>query len=154
MPYLDRTTATDWLRACGPVEAADWMAAVRAVEAAEEAPEALTALGLALDGAAAAGPLVPVLADGPGRDLCAVLGQLGPTRMLRLLHWLAGEEARDGPEVLKTLLAGGYGPADAVRAVFHTLHRRELLTRMFDPARVEALVRAATAAAAILEEAA
>ena len=144
MPDLDRRAVMDWIAVCEPAVAQSCAAPIRAVEDADEIHAALVALGQALDHPAMSGArLAACLQAGePGKDLQAVLTQLGPARLLRLLRWLGAEGDPDRAEALRALLDGAYGPAAALRAAFQALHRQELLNRIFEEPRLTLLLAA------------
>ena len=144
MPDLERHAVMDWIAVCEPAIAHSCAIPIRAVEDKEEIHTALVALGRALDHEAMSGArLSACLKTGePGKDLQAVLTQLGPARLLRLLRWLGAEGDPDRAEALRALLDGAYGPAAALRAAFQALHRQELLKRIFEEPRLTLLLAA------------
>ena len=143
MPDLERHAVMDWIAVCAPAIAHSCAIPIRAVEEKEKIHTALVELGRALDHEAISGArLSACLQTGePGKDLQAVLTQLGPARLLRLLRWLDADPNRTG--VLRALLDGSYGSAAALQAAFQALHRQELLGRIFEEPRL-ALLLAAT----------
>jgi hypothetical protein len=148
MPDLERHAVMDWVTVCEPAIAYGCAAPIRAVEDEDDIHVALMALGDALDrhAASGAGLLVCLRVGETGRDMQAVLTQLGPARLLRLLHWLSSNGEPDRAEVLRTLLGDTYGSAAVLRATLQTLHRQALLARIFDEPRLRALLAACMAA--------
>lgn len=108
--------------------------------------QALAALGQVLEEAGERNQpaLRTALIEDAGRDgLRRVLAQLGPGRMVRILHWLSYLGSSDADAVLTTL----FDSSDdinviALREALKVLHRRELLGRLFGEDRVEALLSA------------
>ena len=137
MPDLDRVPVLDWVSACAP-EVTTWCPApVRSIEEDREILAALVDLGHALD--------IPRQLFEHGNaagDLHAVLLQLGPARLLRLLGWLGNEGDEERAAVLAALLGGVHGDAVHLKAIFQALHRRELLGRIFDETRLQLLLAA------------
>jgi hypothetical protein len=148
MPDLERLAVMDWIAVCEPAIAHSKPPPIRAVEEEADTHAALIALGRALDLQAGSGAkLAPCLQTGlPGQDLMAVLTQIGPARLLRLLDWLGTGDDPDRTVALRGLLAGDYAPASALQATFQALHRQELLNRMFSESRLALLLAATTAA--------
>ena len=145
MPDLERHAVMDWIAVCEPAIAHSCAIPIRTVEDKKEIHTALVALGRALDHEAMSGAwLSACLQTGePGKDLQAVLTQLGPARLLRLLRWLDADADPNRTDVLRALLDGSYGSAAALQAAFQALHRQELLGRIFEEPRL-ALLLAAT----------
>ena len=107
---------------------------------------AMYRLGAVLDDALARSPesLSAALRSNPIRaELQAILIQLDPTRLLAVLNRLAMVDLPARREVLEALLAADpSGSGQALRATLQALHRQELLARIFQLDRVQALRRA------------
>ena len=148
MPNLERQAVMDWISVCEPAVSHTCITLIRALEDAPDNRAALVALGDALDHHAATGAgLAGLLQSGePLQDLQAVMTQLGPARLLRLLHWIAQEDKPDRSEILRMLLGGTDATATSLRATVHALHRMTLLSRIFDETRLEVLLVASKAA--------
>lgn len=115
-------------------------------ERSHRVEQALAALGQVLEEAGERdfSALRAALIEDAGRDgLRRVLAQLGPGRMVRILHWLSCLGSSDADAVLTTL----FDSSDdvnvlALREALQALHRRELLARLFGEDRVGALLSA------------
>ena len=115
-------------------------------ERSHRVEQALAALGQVLDeaGERDLSALRAALIEDAGRDgLRRVLAQLGPGRMVRILHWLSYLGSSDADAVLTTL----FDSSDdvnvlALREALQALHRHELLARLFGEDRVGALLSA------------
>lgn len=146
MPDLSRATVTSWLQDREPLIAARWKGAVRPVEEEPEVRASLAELGDTLDRSfnRNADGLSTVLREEPVQEnLRRVLAQLGPARLLRLLHWLSFSGLPGGGQVLSSLLRDDpSGAGQAVRAFIEELHRQELLARIFSRGRLQALLAA------------
>ncbi|MHB0729934.1 type IVB secretion system protein IcmW [Roseomonas mucosa] len=137
---------TSWLQDREPLIAARWKGAVRPVEEEPEVRASLAELGDTLDRSfnRNADGLSTVLREEPVQEnLRRVLAQLGPARLLRLLHWLSFSGLPGGGQVLSSLLRDDpSGAGQAVRAFIEELHRQELLARIFSRGRLQALLAA------------
>ncbi|MDT8278690.1 hypothetical protein RQ734_21775 [Roseomonas mucosa] len=146
MPDLSKSTVTSWLQEREPAVATLWDGAVRPVEDDPDVRAALAELGEALDQSLNrdARQLSAVLRDEPVQDsLRQVLAQLGPARLLRVLHWLSFAGLPEGGAVLKDLLQNDpTGAGQVLRAAVEKLHRQELLARIFSRGRLEVLLAA------------
>jgi len=141
VPELDRAPVLDWVTAYQPSLLAWVGGPMRDIEDDERVRSTLTDLGRSLE-AVEAGLGLPAAmssADAP-RDFRAVLAQLGPARLLRLVCWLAAEGSPERAAVLHLLFAGLHPDAAALRAALEVLHRRELLTRLFSETRLQQLI--------------
>ena len=118
-------------------------------EHAEVLPRVLR-LGAAFDGAGAAdaGQLATMLAAPSGvAKLGPILAHLSAARRLRLVHWLHEADNADAPRIVAGLIGQNDSDAGAaLRSWFLDLQRRELLTRLFMPERVEVLLAACRSA--------
>lgn len=107
---------------------------------------AMDRLGFVLDDALDRNPasLSAALRSNPIRaELQAILIQLDPARLPTVLHRLATAGLPAWREVLEALLAADPSASgQALRATLQTLHRQELLARIFHLDRVQALRRA------------
>ncbi len=148
MPNLEKLSVMDWVGACEPAIAHVCKTPVHVMEDDTEIHAALVALGEALDDHASSGANLSasLQAGEPGKDLLAILTQLGPARLLRLFHWLSSGDAPDRQEALRSLLDDAYGSAATLRAMVHALHRQALLASIFDESRLQALLLASRAA--------
>lgn len=148
MPDLDRPPVLDWVAACAPELIAWCSEPVRAIEDEEGVRLALVALGQVFDLPALQddGLRAVIGAGDAGRDLHAVLLQLGPARLMRLLRWLGAEGGPERAGILEDLLDGTHGSAQGLRTALAALHRRELLDRIFDEDRLQLLLAATNAA--------
>ena len=145
MPDLDEDRVTAWLQRAAHGDDC-WPPPVRPIEQAAGTPDRLASLGHSLD-AASADPeaLGRALCDGPLRsDVRSVLAQLGPARLLRILHWLG--EGRTEHEAMLALLTDDHADAAALRSAIDNLVRQATLARLFDRSRIAALAAAVTTA--------
>ena len=148
MPDLARDAVMDWITVQVPNLPAFCPAPIRAVEDEPDIHAALQALGRACDHEALSGrPLADCLGGGtPAEDLSAVLLQLGPARLLRLLDWLGASADAERAAILRALLNGQTDAARALWTAVAALHRHELLARMFRDDRLAKLLAATTTA--------
>lgn len=146
MPDLSKATVTSWLQQREPTVATSWKGAVRPVEEEPDVRASLVELGDALDRSLNrnAEGLSAALREEPVQEnLRRVLAQLGPARLLRLLHWLSFAGLPKGGQILSNLLRDDpSGAGQALRAFIEELHRQELLARIFSRGRLEALLAA------------
>ncbi|USQ74273.1 hypothetical protein NF552_24155 (plasmid) [Roseomonas mucosa] len=146
MPDLSKATVTSWLQDREPLVAARWKGAVRPVEEEPEVRASLAELGDTLDQSFNydADELSVALREEPVQDnFRRVLVQLGPARLLRLLHWLSFSGLPGGGQVLGGLLRDDpSGSGQALRGFVEELHRQELLARIFSRGRLQALLAA------------
>jgi hypothetical protein len=146
MPDLSKATVTSWLQDREPLVVTRWKGAVRPVEEEPEVRASLAELGDTLDRSfnRDADRLSTALREEPVQEnLRRVLAQLGPARLLRLLHWLSFSGLPGGGQVLSSLLRDDpSGAGQAVRAFIEELHRQELLARIFSRGRLQALLAA------------
>lgn len=68
-----------------------------------------------------------------------ILEQLGPMRFVRILSWLV--ETPDGRSIATQMLGSGDDPS-GIRAPLHELNKQAMLSRIFAPERIDALLRA------------
>ena len=141
MPELDRHSVLDWIEACQPGLLSGNAGALRPIEEDEEVRSSLETLGRALDVAEACQGMSAAMGRGEApRDFRAVMAQLGPARLLRLVCWLAAEGSPERAGVLHLLFGGPHPDAAALRDALEVLHRRELLTRLFSELRLQQLL--------------
>ena len=146
MPDLSKTTVTTWLQDRAPAVATLWGGAIRSLEDDGEVRTALATLGHALDtslnrdAVALSTQLQEPALQGSFR---AVLAQLGPARLLRLLHWLTFAGLPAGDKVVEGLMQDEpSGVGAMLRAAVLELHRQELLARIFSRDRLRNLLSA------------
>lgn len=145
MPDLTLTAVAAWVREIDP-DLADH--AARLITDLEEEPvveEIMKEFGTGLDRARArhAGRLAKALSRDPERDrLRTILAQVGPPRRLRLLGWFA--EVTTGDERLIHALTApeATGAGEAVHHTLLALHRQQILQRLVQHDRIEALLAA------------
>lgn len=146
MPDLRKAVVTAWLQEREPSVATLGGGAVRPLEDDAEVRTALSNLGEALDdslnrdasllSARLREPLVQT-------RLRSVLVQLGPARLLGLLHWLTFSGLPAGEKVLAGLLEDEPdGTGVKLRAAVQDLHRQALLARIFSKDRLRILLNA------------
>ena len=153
MPDLSHTAIQDWLTRHGSATTDDWIAP--SVGAADDEPDVLPSvlrLGEALDDArhTDADCANRLLTDrSTAGRLGAVLAGFGGGRRMRLLHWLADPDDAGSPKVVQAILGPEtHGPGAALRQWLLDLERRELLQRLFQPERLQALLAACRTATA------
>lgn len=145
MPDLTRDAIESWLDTHGS-EAVAHLAQPGLPEEEADVLPAVVALGTALDvGHAEARDRLEalLLADPAAAGLRTVMAHLGSPRRMRLLHWLAECGFTDVHGVLARLTEvdpSGAGPF--IEVWIADLHRRQVLERIFDPARITALLAA------------
>jgi len=142
VPNLARHAIVDWISTFGPAATLRCTVPFTPTEEEPGVQVSLEHLGQAFDDTdGPAVDLTTVLDRGePGRDLLAIMTQLGTARLVRLLHWLGNEDKPDRGQVLSDLLGGKYGPTPLLREAIRALHRQELLHRIFDEQRLELLL--------------
>jgi hypothetical protein len=91
-----------------------------------------------------ANQLSTILQDEPTQSgLRRVLVQLGPARLLRLLHWLSAAGLPDAEKVVGGLLQDDpTGIGQMLRSTIQELHKQELLARLFSRGRLATLLAA------------
>ena len=145
MPDLTRDAIESWLDTHGS-EAVACLAQPGPPEEEADVLPAVVALGTALDaGHAEARDRLEalLLADPAAAGLRTVMAHLGSPRRMRLLHWLAECGFTDVHGVLARLTeADPSGAGPFIEAWIADLHRRQVLERIFDPARITALLAA------------
>ena len=146
MPDLSKTTVTMWLQERAPSIATLWGGAVRSLEDDADVRVALANLGDALDASLNRDPasLSAKLREPSFQsEFRTVLAQLGPARLLRLLHWLTFAGLPAGEKVVTGLMrAEPSGIGAMLRAAVLELHRQELLARIFSKDRLRILLNA------------
>ena len=146
MPDLSHPAIQDWLTRHGSAATDDSIAPPPRPDDEPDVLPSVLRLGEALDNArhtdaARANALLtdPATAGRFG----AVLAQFGGARRMRLLHWLADPDDAGSPRVVQAILATGtHGSGAALRRWLLDLERRELLQRLFQPERLQALLAA------------
>lgn len=146
MPNLSTSTVTSWLQEQEPTVAVRWKGAVRPVEDDAAVQNRLIELGEVLDRYLNhdAQSLSETLREEPVLgSLRQILAQLGPARLLRVLHWLSFTGLPEGGQVLGGLMRDeATGAGQALRAFVQELHREELLARIFSRQRLQVLLAA------------
>lgn len=145
MPDLSSTAVAAWLREIDPDLASHSSHMTSAVETAPDAGEALQTLGAGLDRARArrADRLAKALSRDPERDrLRTILGQIGPPRRLRLLGWLTEIAPADERLVHALTAPEATGAAETIHHTLLALHRQQVLQRLVQSDRIEALLAA------------
>ena len=146
MPDLSKATVIAWLDDQDSAMANLWGPAIRPIEDDADVRSALSELGQALDGSL----------NKDGRRLSAtlqdtltqtglrrVLAQLGPARLLRLLHWLSAAGLPEAEKVVGGLLQDEpSGVGQMLRSAIQEMHRKELLARLFSRGRLKTLLAA------------
>ena len=145
MPDLTTNAIESWLDAHGS-EAVAHLAQSRPPEEETDVLPAVIALGTILDFscASARAPLEALLlADPAAEGLRTVMAHFGGPRRMRLLHWLTECGFTDVHSVLARLTeADPSGTGPFLSAWIADLHRRQVLERIFDSARITALFAA------------
>lgn len=145
MPDLTRDAIESWLDTHGS-EAVAHLAQPGPPEEEADVLPAVIALGTALDvGHAEARDRLEalLLADPAAAGLRTVMAHLGSPRRMRLLHWLAECGFTNVHGVLARLTeADPSGAGPFIEAWIADLHRRQVLERIFDPARITVLLAA------------
>jgi hypothetical protein len=146
MPDLTKSTVIAWLEQREPSVAILAGGAVRPLEDDAEVRTALGKLGHALDASlnrdasVLSGQLCEPSIQTGLRD---VLVQLGPARLLRVLHWLTFSGLPAGEKVVAGLLEDEpSGTGAKLRAAVQHLHRQALLARIFSKDRLRILLNA------------
>ncbi len=143
MPDLSKATVIAWLDDQDSAMANLWGGAIRPIEDDAEVRSALSELGQALDGSVNkdARRLSATLQDTLTQTgLRRVLAQLGPARLLRLLHWLSAAGLPEAEKVVGGLLQDEpSGIGQMLRSAIQEMHRKELLARLFSRGRLETL---------------
>ena len=149
MPDLSADAIAAWLREREPVIAADL---ARAIPSADEDPTVLPSilrLGALFDQALARSPeqLKELLRHEQFiHRMRAIVAHVALGRRLRLLHWLTEIDGLD--DVVTALLSADQSDTGAfLRTEIRSLHRRRLLSCIFDGERIAALLAASTQAA-------
>jgi len=149
MPDLSADAIAAWLREREPAIAADL---ARAVPSADEDPTVLPSvlrLGALFDQALARSPeqLKELLRHEQFiHRMRAIVAHVALGRRLRLLHWLTEIDGLD--DVVTALLSADQSDTGAfLGAEMRGLHRRTLLSSIFDGERIAALLAASTQAA-------
>jgi hypothetical protein len=143
MPALDKKSSVAWLQLHEP--ALGFLGrAVGTVERTPAVERVLDALGEALDAALSENPsaLSGHLRDpSVARRLAVLLDELGLARRYRLLAWLAEPTLPDHHAVLSAILrTAEHGPR--LRNAMSAANRAALLSRIFSPERIAALLTA------------
>ena len=145
MPDLTNTAIESWLDTHGS-EAVAHLAQTGPPEEDADVLPAVIALGTVLDTGrdqARAALEALLLANPAAAGLRTVLAHLGGPRRMRLLHWLAECGFTDAHGVLTRLTeADPSGAGPYLAAWIADLHRRQVLERIFDPARITTLLAA------------
>ena len=146
MPDLSKATVIAWLDDQDSAMANLWGPAIRPIEDDADVRSALSELGQALNGSLNKDPrrLSATLQDTLTQTgLRRVLAQLGPARLLRLLHWLSAAGLPEAEKVVGGLLQDEpSGVGQMLRSAIQEMHRKELLARLFSRGRLETLLAA------------
>ena len=146
MPDLSKAAVTSWLHGQDSAVSNLWGDPIRPIEDEADVRSALGEMGDALDRSLNrdANQLSTILQDEPTQSgLRRVLVQLGPARLLRLLHWLSAAGLPDAEKVVGGLLQEDpTGIGQMLRSTIQELHKQELLARLFSRGRLETLLAA------------
>ena len=146
MPDLSKATVLAWLDDQDSAMANLCGGAIRPIENDADVRSALSELGQTLDRSLnndarrLSATLQKTLTQ---TGLRRVLAQLGPARLLRLLHWLSAAGLPEAEKVVGGLLQDEpSGIGQMLRSAIQEMHRRELLARLFSRRRLETLLAA------------
>ena len=146
MPDLSADTIAEWLREREPAITADLASAMPSTDEDPTVLPSVLRLGSLLDEALARSPerLKDLLRHEQFQNrMRVVVAQVGLGRRLRLLHWLTEIDGLE--DVVRDLLVADQSDTGAfLRADIRSLHRRALLSRIFDGERIAALLAAST----------
>ena len=146
MPDLSADTIAAWLREREPAIAADLASAMPSTDEDPTVLPSVLRLGWLLDEALARSPerLKDLLRHEQFQNcMRVVVAQMALGRRLRLLHWLTEIDGLE--DVVTDLLVADQSDTGAfLRADIRSLHRRALLSRIFDGERIAALLAAST----------
>ena len=149
MPDLSADTIAEWLREREPAIAADLASAMPSTDEDPTVLPSVLRLGSLLDEALARSPerLKELLRHEQFQNrMRVVVAHIALGRRLRLLHWLTEIDGLE--DVVRDLLVADQSDTGAfLRADIRSLHRRALLSRIFDRERIAALLAASTQAA-------
>ena len=146
MPDLSKPTVLKWLGDQDTGIASLWGGPTRPIEDDADVRSALGEMGAELDrslnrdASKLSAALLERLTVG---SLRRILVQLGPARLLRVLHWLSAAGLPEAEKVLGGLLQDEpTGVGRMLREAIQEMHRQELLARLFSRGRLEALLAA------------
>ena len=146
MPDLSKATVLAWLDDQDSAMANLCGGAIRPIENDADVRSALSELGQTLDrwlnndARRLSATLQETLTQ---TGLRRVLAQLGPARLLRLLHWLSAAGLPEAEKVVGGLLQDEpSGIGQMLRSAIQEMHRKELLARLFSRGRLETLMAA------------
>jgi hypothetical protein len=146
MPDLSADTIAQWLREREPAIAADLASAMPSTDEDPAVLPSVLRLGSLLDEALARSPerLKDLLRHEQFHNrMRVVVAHIALGRRLRLLHWLTEIDGLE--DVVRDLLVADQSDTGAfLRADIRSLHRRALLSRIFDGERIAALLAAST----------
>ncbi len=146
MPDLSADTIAAWLREREPAIAVDPASAMPATDEDPTVLPSVLRLGSLLDEALARSPerLKDLLRHEQFHNrMRVVVAHIALGRRLRLLHWLTEIDGLE--DVVRDLLVADQSDTGAfLRADIISLHRRALLSRIFDGERIAALLAAST----------
>ena len=146
MPDLSADTIAAWLREREPAIAADLASAMPSTDDDPTVLPSVLRLGSLLDEALARSPerLKDLLRHEQFQNrMRVVVAHIALGRRLRLLHWLTEIDGLE--DVVRDLLVADQSDTGAfLRADIRSLHRRALLSRIFDGERIAALLAAST----------
>ena len=146
MPDLSADTIAAWLREREPAIAADLASAMPSTDEDPTVLPSVLRLGSLLDEALAGSPerLKDLLRHEQFQNrMRVVVAHIALGRRLRLLHWLTEIDGLE--DVVRDLLVADQSDTGAfLRADIRSLHRRALLSRIFDRERIAALLAAST----------
>ena len=146
MPDLSADTIAAWLREREPAIAADLASAMPSTDEDPTVLPSVLRLGSLLDEALARSPerLKDLLRHEQFQNrMRVVVAHIALGRRLRLLHWLTEIDGLE--DVVRDLLVADQSDTGAfLRADIRSLHRRALLSRIFDGERIAALLAAST----------
>ena len=118
---------------------------VRIIETRGDAPGLLEDLGHLLESLARVSPdsLSHLLQTAAAkRDLTQILAQVGIARVIRFLHWLDEADVPDSHLIVAGLIEGDRPEVRALRAVIYDFAQRQVIARVFEADRLEALQEA------------
>jgi hypothetical protein len=143
MPALDKKSSVAWLQLNEPA-LGSLGCAVGTVEQTPTVERALDARGVALDATLSENPSAlsaRLRAPSVAHRLSVLLDEFGLARRYRLLAWLAQPTLPDHHAVLTAILkTAEHGPR--LRNAMNDVNRMALLSRLFSPDRIAALLTA------------
>ena len=146
MPDLSADMIAVWLREREPAIAANLASAMPSTDEDPTVLPSVLRLGSLLDEALARSPerLKDLLRHEQFQNrMRVVVAHIALGRRLRLLHWLTEIDGLE--DVVRDLLVADQSDTGAfLRADIRSLHRRALLSRIFDGERIAALLAAST----------